>query len=232
MLLRTSISGTKKFFKRTLENLKSFFSGVNYERLPKAKTCTESKFSSSVAATSVMGMNRNQPSFNELEKFYAEFSSQWDSTEKDKARSRSKKNTVSLSSPRKEEEKEVSIKFSPLQKKNDHKEEAEESGKQKKKSSITLQRVMQKDSTLREERNGVLEQKLRKLEMLDMGNVDYLLDIQEVLHYYSRLTCPAYLEIVEKFFMEVCSEFLGSARPVTATPPSVNCKLKLRSTRS
>ena len=46
----------------------------------------------------------------------------------------------------------------------------------------------------------MVEQKLRELEMLDMNNVEYVLDIEEVLHYYSRLTCPAYLEIVDKFF--------------------------------
>ncbi|KAJ1393511.1 hypothetical protein SESBI_34874 [Sesbania bispinosa] len=75
----------------------------------------------------------------------------------------------------------------------------------------------------------MVEKKLRELEMLDMSNVDYVLDIEEVLHYYSRLTCPAYLEIVDKFFMEMYSEFFdGPGKPAISRTPSVNSKIKLR----
>ncbi|KAI4350860.1 hypothetical protein L6164_005267 [Bauhinia variegata] len=230
MLLRSSISGTKKFFRRTLENFRSFFSGASsYERLPQPKTPTQSKFSSS----SVMDMNNNQPSYNELEKFYADLSSQWDSSGKHNARSRSKEKTVLSPSPRKEEKDVYNgsyVRLSPVQKRSNQRKETEEFGKQKMKSGITLQRGRKQDSKLREERHCAMEQKLRELEMLDIGNVDYILDIQEVLHYYSRLTCPAYLEIVDKFFMEVCSEFFGSAGP--ASLRSVNSRLKPRSMRS
>ena len=38
--------------------------------------------------------------------------------------------------------------------------------------------------------------------MMDIINVDHVLDI-EVLYYYFRLACPAYLDTVDKFFMDM-----------------------------
>lgn len=58
-----------------------------------------------------------------------------------------------------------------------------------------------------ERRSWLVEEKLKELEMLDKSNVDHILDIEEVLHYYSRLTCPAYLELVDKFFLDIYAEF-------------------------
>lgn len=57
----------------------------------------------------------------------------------------------------------------------------------------------------------VFIEKLKELEKMDMMNVDHLLDIEEVLHYYSRLTSPAYLDIVDKFFMDMYAEFFASS---------------------
>ena len=81
---------------------------------------------------------------------------------------------------------------------------------------------------MKEHRYCMVEQKLREVEMLDMNNVEYVLDIEEVLHYYSRLTCPAYLEIVDKFFLEMYSELFGSSSMWHASPRSVNSRLKMR----
>ncbi|XAR50638.1 hypothetical protein NMG60_11005009 [Bertholletia excelsa] len=53
----------------------------------------------------------------------------------------------------------------------------------------------------------MLTEKMKELEMMDMNDLDHVMDIEEVLHYYSRLRCPVYLEIVDKFFMEMYSEF-------------------------
>ncbi|XP_045789156.1 uncharacterized protein LOC123884173 [Trifolium pratense] len=75
---------------------------------------------------------------------------------------------------------------------------------------LALQRGKQKDSSLfsndMKERRYMVEEKLKELEMLDISNVDYVMDIEEVLHYYSRLTCPTYVEIVDRFFMEMYSD--------------------------
>lgn len=52
-----------------------------------------------------------------------------------------------------------------------------------------------------------LAQKMKEFEMLDSGDVDHVLDIEEALHYYSRLTSPVYLDIVDQFFTDMHSEF-------------------------
>ena len=48
---------------------------------------------------------------------------------------------------------------------------------------------------------------MKELEMMDTGDVEHELDIEEALHYYSRLKSPVYLDIVDKFFMDMHSEF-------------------------
>lgn len=53
--------------------------------------------------------------------------------------------------------------------------------------------------------NG-LAHKMKELEMFDMNDLDHVMDVEEVMHYYSRLTCPLYLDIVDKFFMDVYRE--------------------------
>lgn len=232
MLLRSTISGTKKFFHKTLKNFKFFFS-PGYERLPKTPSHHNNHFSYSVPETSVKDMDNNN--YQDLERFYTDFTDQWDS-EKEKAKRRSKKKAALLSPTKQENEVYnngpfISLSDASLAQKKNQVERREECDKQNNKRSLTHQRGRQKDSSLnymgvREHRNCMVEQKLRELEMLDMSNVDHVLDIEEVLHYYSRLTCPAYLEIVDKFFMEMYSELFGPAWP--ASPRSVNSRLKLR----
>lgn len=56
----------------------------------------------------------------------------------------------------------------------------------------------------------VLAQKMKDLEMMDLDDMDHAMDVEEVLHYYSRLNCPAYVEIVDNFFMDMYSEFQPS----------------------
>ncbi|KAJ7973873.1 ATP-dependent RNA helicase DDX11-like protein [Quillaja saponaria] len=243
MLLKNPISNTKKFFQKTLQNFKSFFS-AGYQKLP--KTPPHHPFTYSVAAGSVIDMNIH-PSYRDLDKFYTDFKDQWDS-EKDKAvKIRSRKKTM-LSSPTRQPDEEVcgngsslinfNSKTSPLHGQNNKQIESrsEENQNQSKSTSVTHQRRKQEDSLYsnskgkREQRNCMVAQKLKELETFDMGNVDYVLDIEEVLHYYSRLTCPAYLEIVDKFFMDMYSEFF--ALPQLATPSTANSRLRLRSVRS
>lgn len=61
------------------------------------------------------------------------------------------------------------------------------------------------------ERGIFVVKKLKELEMMDEKNAEHVLDIQEIIHYYSRLTCPPYLHIVESFFLDMYSEFLSAA---------------------
>ncbi|TKY44641.1 ATP-dependent RNA helicase DDX11 [Spatholobus suberectus] len=230
-MLLSSISSTKKFFQKTIKNFKSFFS-PGYQRLPKASP--HSHFSYSVAASSAMDMTSNT-SYQDMEKLYTDFSDQWES-ENEKARRGIKKKAAL---PSKKENEVYSGSYISLssashaQKKNKVMEKkVEGDNNQNNKRSLTLQKGRQKESSfmsmcMKEHRYCMVEQKLRELEMLDMNNVEYILDIEEVLHYYSRLTCPAYLEIVDKFFLEMYSELFGPS-VWHASPRSVNSRHKLR----
>lgn len=53
----------------------------------------------------------------------------------------------------------------------------------------------------------VLAQKIKQLDMMDAGDVEHVLDVEEALHYYSRLRSPVYVDIVDKFFTDMYSEF-------------------------
>ncbi|KAK7364040.1 hypothetical protein VNO80_12377 [Phaseolus coccineus] len=232
-MLLSSISSTKKFFQKTIKNFKSFFS-PGYQRLP--KTSPHSHFSYSVAASSAMDITSNT-SYQEMEKLYTDFSDQWES-ETENTRTRMKKKAVSAL-PSKQESEVYSGSYISLsnashaQKKNKVEKKEEGGGdNQNNRRSLTLEKGRHpKESSfmsmyMKEHRYCMVEQKLRELEMLDMNNVEYILDIEEVLHYYSRLTCPAYVEIVDKFFLEMYSELFGPS--MRHASPSRVSRNKLR----
>ncbi|KAL4269601.1 hypothetical protein GQ457_HM002010 [Hibiscus cannabinus] len=52
-----------------------------------------------------------------------------------------------------------------------------------------------------------LVKKMKELEMMDVGDIEHVLDVEEAIHYYSRLRSPVYLSIVDKFFTDMYSEF-------------------------
>lgn len=56
------------------------------------------------------------------------------------------------------------------------------------------------------EGHGLTAQKMKDLEMMEAGDVDQVLDVEEALHYYSRLTSPVYLDLVDKFVMDIYSQ--------------------------
>ncbi|CAN1141954.1 hypothetical protein LINPERPRIM_LOCUS25738 [Linum perenne] len=71
-------------------------------------------------------------------------------------------------------------------------------------------RKEEKNQWSREAKSCSLVRKLKELQMADASNVDHVRDMEEILHYYSRLTCPEYVDIVERFFMDVYSDFFCS----------------------
>nr|GEY65899.1 hypothetical protein [Tanacetum cinerariifolium] len=71
--------------------------------------------------------------------------------------------------------------------------------------SANSQEQKKKDEEESSSSKCLVTRKLKELEMMDRNNVDLVLDIEEVLHYYSRLTCPVYREIMDKFFVEMYS---------------------------
>ncbi|XP_021276422.1 uncharacterized protein LOC110410850 [Herrania umbratica] len=229
MLLRNSISNTKKFFQKTLQSFRSLFSGgggsVDYQKLPKASPYNPSSFSTTA------GLDMNGPTSyqQDLEKFYTDFTDRWES-DKGKEKKRNKKKIVSTPTEQpKEGDKGGFTQFtrtSPTKKNttqtredNDDQSTTTRSAKVEKRLEDTYMK------SKREARSLSVAQKLKGLEMMDRSNMDHVLDIEEVLHYYSRLTCPAYLDIVDKFFMDICTEFSGPA----ASPKSVNSRSKFRS---
>ncbi|XWS19001.1 hypothetical protein CRYUN_Cryun32bG0093100 [Craigia yunnanensis] len=82
-------------------------------------------------------------------------------------------------------------------------------GKEKKKKVGTSQ-LSKEEEQYYYKRNGgsyALAQKMKELEMMDVGDMEHVLDVEEALQYYSRLKSPVYLSIVDKFFMDMYSEF-------------------------
>ncbi|KAL4292294.1 hypothetical protein HN51_026564 [Arachis hypogaea] len=71
--------------------------------------------------------------------------------------------------------------------------------------------------------NDALAKKMKELEMMDSGDVEHVLDIEEALHYYSRLTSPVYLDIVDKFFIDMQNEFNV---PLPQLPHSSSVRIK------
>lgn len=72
------------------------------------------------------------------------------------------------------------------------------------------------ENNFNSKRGSVIE-KLKELEMMDLSNLDHVLDVEQVVYYYSRLTCPFYLEIVDNFFMELYPEFFDSTTTYSTT---------------
>lgn len=205
LLMRNSISTTKKFFQRTLGSLKSFFTGGSYQKLPKSPRRSPS------AAVEVININ------------------QWDSASCTKKKIITSKSTKHESDPIRST---TTTTNQVEKKKNDQANHRKvmimknnNNGKLEEYNNFK-DRLRSNDEGIRKYKYCLVEEKLKELEMLDVSNVDHVLDIEEVLHYYSRLTCPAYLEIVDKFFMDMFAELCGSSTPArrvnsSLRPPSL-----------
>ncbi|KAE8718797.1 hypothetical protein F3Y22_tig00109987pilonHSYRG00034 [Hibiscus syriacus] len=142
----------------------------------------------------------------DLEKFYAEFTQTWDSNNA-KTKKRNKKNGA--------------MKMMASTQCTTQRRDDDVAGESKTKSGGNVEKREEGNSCWR---NFSVGQKLKEIEMMDVSNVDHVLDIEEVLHYYSRLTCPAYIHVVDKFFMDICTEFLGPS----GSPTSVGSRPKFR----
>ncbi|KAL6972797.1 hypothetical protein U1Q18_026969 [Sarracenia purpurea var. burkii] len=190
MLLRKAIQKTKIFLHETLQNLRSYlFRG--YKKLPKSR----------------QNFSNNTSNMQHLDHFYTNFSefvdSNCENTKIKKPDMPSKEPSFSA----------FEEQISGLKNKYESKdEEVKKIG-----SSHEGKREEPSCSLVGNGINGggyVLAQKLKDLEIMDINDVDYVLDIEEVLHYYSRLTCPVYVDIVDKFFIDTCSEFFLPLPPL------------------
>ncbi|KAK9281678.1 hypothetical protein L1049_004582 [Liquidambar formosana] len=194
MMLRKSIDKTKNFFHSTLQNLKSYLFG-GYKKLPRASSFNP--FSRSCSCSNLKN--------HQLDHFYADVSGRLES-DQDKEKKTEKKSTMSAKEPMMEEDA-SSGSFMTFAKRSPVKIKQEEGGKEEKNIRHSHDRKV-KEACSRSANGGgyLLPQKMKELEMMDEGNVEHVLDVEEVLHYYSRLRSPVYLDIVDKFFVDMYSE--------------------------
>lgn len=76
--------------------------------------------------------------------------------------------------------------------------------------------------------SNILAKRMKEFEMVDTGDVEQVLDVEEALHYYSRLKSPVYLDIVDKFFLDMYSDF---SVPPSSSISTNNSKQRLGSRR-
>ncbi|KAF8013953.1 hypothetical protein BT93_I1729 [Corymbia citriodora subsp. variegata] len=185
MLLRNSLSNTKKFFQRTLKSFKSFISGGDYQKLPKTPNPFSNPYSNANGSTVCL------PPSKDLEQFYTDFTDRWDSNNgnRHKARKRVKDRAAVFTDPVQEKathEEDPPTKLSlskpTTPSKNDHRESRERPGKKMVRSSSCRDKRREGSScskSVREGRSGLIAQKLKELEKMDMSNIDHVLDIEE-----------------------------------------------------
>ncbi|GAV82127.1 hypothetical protein CFOL_v3_25580 [Cephalotus follicularis] len=206
MLLRNSIYTTKKFLQKSLESFKSLISCGGYQKLP--KTCP---YNNSFPYSAGLDMN-TQLNHKDLEKFYTDFTDRGD-YDKDKVKRRIKEKAISSPPKQEQETRESSVKNYNIEREKDHHHHhhrRRHNCDYKMKNVYERKRVEDSCSSkgTSEGSTSLVEQKLKEIEKMDVSNVDHVLDIEQVLHYYSRLTCPPFLDIVDKFFLDMCAEFL------------------------
>lgn len=178
MLLKKAVQDTKIFFHKTLQNLRSFLFG-GYQKLPKSSS-----------------LNPKSQNMQQLDDFYKDFSELWESDSE-----KMKKNKKTLTYSKEPVEEEGEERNSLINKDEDREMKVTKMGS----NSREGKRREQFPSISNE--GYVLAQKMKELEMMDVNDVDHVLDIEEVLHLYSRLKSPVYLDIVNNFFMDMYSEF-------------------------
>lgn len=193
MLLRS----TKKFFQKTLDSVKSFLSAGGYQRLPKSPDPRNPG-----GGGGILELKYSTQSFRELDKVIIKSSSSSCCRNKDAS-------STSTTPPPRVHHAKASDHHDPQKKKKKNRRTITYEGKR-------YQNLWASDDQggvmMREERGVSVIKKLKELEMMDKMNAEHVLDIEEILHYYSRLTCPAYLDIVENFFMDMYSELLSAAQ--------------------
>lgn len=191
MLLRT-LHKTKDLFRKTLKKLKSFLFG-EYQKLPKAHFVNP-----------FFSASNSSQKMQELDVFYRDFSERW-ATNLDELQKGKKKAIVSpkvlvMEDGQCSQTKEQTVKNAKMNIKNE-----EEKGRKHHEGKCPEICCHIKNGDSR-----VLAHRMKEFEMFDVDDVDHQLDIEEVLHYYSRLTCPVYVDIVDNFFTDMYSEFASS----------------------
>ncbi|CAK9310484.1 unnamed protein product [Citrullus colocynthis] len=186
MLLKETIHKTNSLFHKTLEKFKDlFFKG--FQKLQKPTSLI------------TFSCSKGKPQYTHpTDRLDIDFYDEWQSTlQKAAKRSIDNGSVVASKENVKQEDTNVAKQSPPRSRQ-------EKAVKEKKKpGAYHLKKGDVKNSSTR---SNELVQKMKELEMLDRGDMEQELDIEEAIHYYSRLRSPVYLEIVDKFFMDMHSE--------------------------
>ncbi|OIW03818.1 hypothetical protein TanjilG_30094 [Lupinus angustifolius] len=204
MLLRETIHKTKVVFHKSLRNFKSFFLG-GYKKLPR-----------SLSFNPFLGRSGNARTYTS-DQFYNEFydilQSDLNSRCLQTQSTQTKSKNWSRGSPMRNSEA-VSVSTGTRSNVSFAKQNTQKSipkygvlKENKNKGNCQVGKKGDLDSKNKIEGGKVLAQKMKELEMMESGDIEHELDIEEALHYYSRLSSPVYLGIVDKFFMDMHSEF-------------------------
>ncbi|GMI91831.1 hypothetical protein HRI_002852400 [Hibiscus trionum] len=197
MLVMESIQKAKNLFRKSVDNLKSLLS-VGYQKL--SKPTLPDPFSCS-------GCSRKK---DRKDRSFADISYNWEvGLEESEMRTNDAIIAMSLKEQMRDEDEcnGSLMNFSDMSPEKKIMETGGKEGGKKVRSS----KPSKGEEQYYYKRNGdgsyALAQKLKELEMMDVGDMEHELDVEEALHYYSRLKSPVYLSIVDRFFMDMYSEF-------------------------
>ncbi|XP_050384523.1 uncharacterized protein LOC126801108 [Argentina anserina] len=193
MVFKETMHRSKDFYKKTFYNLESFFCG-GYKKLPKTLSLNPC----------FCGRDLK---YHPTDEFYTDYYDEWEPTiDEVKKRDSTSKETIKDGDPCTE-----SFIMFPKQSPKINKQEG---GllRDKKSSGRSRDLGKGKDQLPFQNMNGnkgsnVLAKRMKEFEMVDTGDVEQVLDVEEALHYYSRLKSPVYLDIVDKFFLDMYSDF-------------------------
>ncbi|MED6204795.1 hypothetical protein PIB30_012295 [Stylosanthes scabra] len=197
MVPRGTIHKAKALLQKTVRSFKSLVFG-GYQKLPR-----------SLSLNPFLRRSGNARTYYSTDQFYNEF---YDILQSDLNRIRIRNDEMSMIPPVPSSTSVVEVdaatdkKQSPL----------------KKNKATTL--PLKKKKVDGNKNDDGLAKKMKELEMMDSSDVEHVLDIEEALHYYSRLKSPVYLDIVDKFFMDMHTEF--NVVPTLPLPHSSSVRVK------
>ncbi|KAJ8535918.1 hypothetical protein K7X08_034319 [Anisodus acutangulus] len=198
MLLKKTIQKTKNFLHKTPHNLKSFLFG-GHQKLPKADR-QFNPFSS--VRKRVSGSKRiSKSTIQEIDDLYRDYYQQWHQPDHNETSERK----ISGKNARKyqgmaegdcsESQRKISVRFGTKDIERERRKEEEKKGRE----------VLTRSTSSKE--GLTLLQKMEELEMMEGEDLDHVLDVEEVLRCYSLLSSPVYVDIVDRFFMDMYTEF-------------------------
>lgn len=197
MLLKKTIQKTKNFLHKTPHNLKSFLFG-GHHKLPKAARHFNPFFSVSKRISDSKRISKT--TVKELDDLYRDYYQQWHQPDHKEIQEReitdktARKYQGMAEGDSSESQRKLAVRFGMEDIERERRKEDEKKGRQ----------VLTRSTS----KGGVtLLQKMEELEMMEAEDMDNVLDIEEVLQCYSLLNSPVYVDIVDRFFMDMYTEF-------------------------